>query len=95
MQQPDAPSMLGNLLGQVVVIDFRFPYVCLGTLVGLDHEFLELRDADLHDLRDTQTTRDIYVYDSVRLGIRRNRVHLLVRRDEIVAVARLSDVAET
>lgn len=95
MQPPDGPSLIGYLLGQVVVVDFRSAYVCLGTLVGIDQEFLDLRDADLHDLRDTKTTRETYVYDSLRLGIRRNRTRVLVKRDEIIAIARLADVAES
>ncbi len=53
-------------------------YVCLGRLIGFDREFLELADADLHDFRDSPATREVYVYDSVRLGIRRNRARVLL-----------------
>ena len=35
----------------LVVVDLRSPFVCLGTLVRIDAQFLELRHADLHDLR--------------------------------------------
>jgi hypothetical protein len=77
------------------VIDLRSEFVCLGTLVGLDQAFLEVVDADLHDLRDSPATREIYVYDSLRLGIRRNRARLLIRRDEIVAIGRFCDISET
>ncbi|MGE3821397.1 MAG: hypothetical protein AB7I30_18455 [Isosphaeraceae bacterium] len=89
----DLPPLLDELLGQVVVVDFLSTYVCLGKLVGHDREFLVLQDADLHDFRDSVATREVYVYDSVRLGIRRNRARVLVRRDEIVAVTRFADVA--
>ena len=61
------------MLGKIVVVDLISSYVCLGDLVGRDAKFLELRNADLHDLRDSSATREIYVHDSVRLGIRRNR----------------------
>ena len=54
----------------------RSTFVCLGTLVSCDELFLELKDADLHDFRDSPATREVYVYDSVRLGIRRNRAVL-------------------
>jgi hypothetical protein len=90
---PDAHSLLNSLVGQVVVVDLRATYVCIGTLVARDDEFLELRDADLHDFRDSQTTREIYVHDSARLGIRRNRARVLLRRQEVLAIARLGDVA--
>jgi hypothetical protein len=77
----------------MVVVDMRSTYVCLGTLASVGDDFLELMDADLHDFRDSPATRENYVYDSVRLGIRRNRARLLVRQDEIVAVTRFADIA--
>jgi hypothetical protein len=85
--------LLTRLIGQVVVVDLVAPYVCLGTLVNLDGEFLEIADADLHDFRDSAASREVYIYDSVRLGIRRNRARVLLRRDEVVAVTRFDDVA--
>lgn len=87
-------SLLEELIGQVVVVDLRSSYVCLGTLVACDGQYLDMRDADLHDFRDSTATREIYTYDSVRLGIRRNRVRTLVRLDEVVSIARFDDIAE-
>ena len=91
---PDAPGLLDEFLGRPVVVDLSSPFVCIGTLSAADEGFLEVRDADLHDLRDGRSTRDIYVYDSARIGIRRNRSRVLVRRDEIVAVTLLADISE-
>ena len=95
MPRDELPPSLAALVGQQVVVDLRSPYVCLGTLVGGDVGFLELIDADLHDFRDNPATREIYVYDSARLGIRRNRARVLIRRDEIVAITRFQDVSES
>jgi hypothetical protein len=86
--------MLEEFIGQRVVIDLRSPFVCMGTLQGLDDLFLELRGADLHDLRDTTTTRENYVAASQATGIKRNRKRVLVVRAEIVAVSLLADVVE-
>ena len=88
-------SRLDALVGQAVVADLAAPYVCLGTLVGFDDAILEFADADLHDFRDSQATRELYVYDSARLGIRRNRARVLVQRSQVVALARLADVLES
>jgi hypothetical protein len=88
-------DLLSELQGQVVVIDLRSPYVCLGTLTAADAEYLEIKDADLHDFRDSSASREIYVYDSVRLGIRRNRTRVLVRRSEVVAIGRFDEIAES
>src|SRR4051794_6301856 len=54
-------AVLQELIGRKVVIDLRSEYVCLGTLTRTDDHFLELKNADLHDLRDTETTRETYV----------------------------------
>lgn len=86
--------MLDELIGEKVVVDLRSPYVALGTLMRFDELFLELRNADLHDLRDTNTTRELYVAESQATGIKRNRKRLLLVRAEMVAVARLADVVD-
>ena len=86
--------MLTEMIGTKVVIDLRSPFVALGTLLRIDEQFLELRNADLHDLRDTDTTRENYVAESVATGIKRNRKRILLVRSEIIAIARLEDVVD-
>ncbi|HMF11167.1 MAG TPA: hypothetical protein VKE94_02645 [Gemmataceae bacterium] len=86
--------MVDEFLGQKVVVDLRSTYVCIGTLVRLDDSYLELKNADLHDLRDTDTTRENYVAASKATGIKRNRKHLLVVRGEVVAITRMDDVVD-
>ena len=86
--------MIDEFLNQKVVIDLRSEYVCMGTLQAVDPHFLELKNADLHDLRDTDTTRENYVAASRRTGIKRNRKKLILRCDEVVAIAKLEDVVE-
>ena len=51
-----------------------------------------MRNADLHDLRDTDTTREIYVAESRATGIKRNRKRVLLVRGDVIAVGRLEDV---
>ena len=87
--------LLEPLIGQIVVIDLKSSYVCLGMLVASDDHFLELRDADLHDFRDSTATREVYTYDSVRFGIRRNRQRVLIRQDDVVAITPFAAIAES
>ena len=86
--------MLEEMIGQKVVVDLRSPFVCLGTLVRVDEHFVEMRNADLHDLRDTDTTRENYVAASCATGIKRNRKRLLLVRTEMIAVSRMEDVVD-
>ncbi len=83
-----------EFIGQKVVIDCRSPFVCLGTLQRVEEHFLELRHADLHDLRDTDTTRENYVAESQATGIKRNRKRVLLIRADIIAISRLDDVVD-
>ena len=53
-----------------------------------------MADADLHDLRDTQTSRENYVAASSATGIKRNRKRVLLVRADIAAVSRLEDVVD-
>ena len=86
--------MLDEFLNQKVVVDLSSTFVCLGKLTRYDEHFLELKSADLHDLRDTETTRENYVAASVATGIKRNRKRVLLRRDQMVAISLLEDVVD-
>jgi small nuclear ribonucleoprotein (snRNP)-like protein len=86
--------VLEEMIGQKVVVDLRSEFVCLGTLVRVDEHFVEMRNADLHDLRDTDTTRENYVASSCATGVKRNRKRLLLVRTEMIAVSRLEDVVD-
>jgi hypothetical protein len=86
--------MLEEFLGKPVVVDLRSHYVCLGILQRIDPLHLELRDADLHDLRDTGTSRENYVVAAISSGIKRNRTRVLLARAEVVAISRQEDVVD-
>ena len=86
--------MLQEFIGQKVVVDLRSSFVAIGTLHKFDDHFLELINADVHDLRDTETTRELYVADSAATGIKRNRKLVLVVRAEMVAISRLDNVVD-
>ena len=85
---------LQELKGSVVVLDAVSRYVFIGTLDSVEVGHLILINADVHDLRDTQTTRERYVLEVKALGVRANRRRVLVRRDAIVSVSMLDSVIE-
>jgi hypothetical protein len=94
MPDPALDSALQPLLGRQVVLDVSSLYVFVGTLAGVDHRYLILEDADVHDLRDSKTTRELYVLDCRRHGLGANRRRVLVRREEVVSLSALEDVVE-
>jgi hypothetical protein len=86
--------MIESFVGQKVVMDLRSSFVCLGTLTAIGDGFLELKNADVHDLRDTQTSRENYIAASVATGIKRNRKRALINRDDLVAISLLTDFVD-
>ncbi len=86
--------MLEALLGRIVVVDLRSPFVCLGRLNRVDEHHIELLDADLHDLRDSSSTRENYVAASQATGIKRNRRSILLVRSDVVAYTLLDDLLD-
>lgn len=93
-EKGEADALFQEFVGREVILDVSSPYVYVGTFKGSSPRCLILEDADVHDLRDTSTTRELYVLDAKRLGINRNRKRVLVRLDEIVSVSALEDVIE-
>jgi hypothetical protein len=88
-------EMLEGLLNHKVVLDMSSPYVCMGKLIRASEHYYELEDADIHDLRDTPTTRENYVVATKLSGIKPNRKHVFIRAAEVVAVALFKNVVVT
>lgn len=86
--------MIEELIGQTVVVDLSSAYVCMGVLTRVSEHFLELQDADMHDLRDTSTSRENYIAASSATGINRNRKKIFIRREDMVGISRLEDVVD-
>jgi hypothetical protein len=87
-------AMLDAFIGEVVVVDLESPFVCLGTLAAVDDRYLDLRDADLHDLRDTHTSRENYVAASLATGIKRNRQRVLLVRSAIIGISLFREIVD-
>jgi small nuclear ribonucleoprotein (snRNP)-like protein len=92
--QMSTDIFLDSLLDQRVVVDLTSQYVVLGNFTGYNEHFLELKNADLHDLRDTETTRENYVAASAATGVKRNRRKVYIARHEMVAIGALDDVVD-
>jgi hypothetical protein len=81
-----------EMVGHEIVLDLASPYVVLGRLVAARDDFLELENVDVHDLRDTQSTREKYILDCRLHGVRPNRGRAWISLHELVTVSKLADV---
>lgn len=83
-----------QFVGHNVVVDVESPFVYVGKLADVFDKSLQLKNADVHDLRDSATTREEYVRECRLHGVQPNRKSVLVRLDKVVSVALLDDVIE-
>ncbi len=86
--------MIEDYIGKKVVVDCQSHFVCLGVLKAFDEHFLDLRNCDMHDLRDTESTRENYIASSAATGIKRNRKRVLIHRREVVGISALDEVVD-
>jgi small nuclear ribonucleoprotein (snRNP)-like protein len=80
------------LVGQVVVVDTNSSFVYLGTLARVEEHFLVMKDVDAHDRHESPSTKEQYVLDTKRFGVKPNRKEVSVRKTMVVSVSRLDDV---
>ena len=88
---PDATG-LDDYLGKQVVVDTDSQLIIIGTLVGADRHYLTLEDVDVHDASDSSSTKDNYIMESHKLGLRSNRGGAKVRLARVVSISLLDDV---
>jgi small nuclear ribonucleoprotein (snRNP)-like protein len=80
------------LIGQVVVVDTDSMYLYLGTLSRVDDHFVVMTEVDAHDRRESPSTKEQYIMDARRYGVKPNRKEVSVRKAVVVSVSRLEDV---
>jgi small nuclear ribonucleoprotein (snRNP)-like protein len=79
-------------IGQVVVVDTNSSFVYIGTLARVLEHFVELKDADAHDRGEGLSTKEQYVMESKRFGVKPNRKEVSIRKTSIVSISRIDDV---
>ncbi|MHC5056631.1 MAG: hypothetical protein ACYTKD_18200 [Planctomycetota bacterium] len=83
-----------DLLGQRVVVDTDTTKLVVGTLEDVGAHFVALAEADVHDMRDSRVTSEVYTLEALKYGVRANRKRVFVRTDRVVCVSRLEDVID-
>ena len=79
-------------VGQVVVVDTDSMFVYLGTLDRVEDHFLVLKDVDAHDRRESPSTKEQYIMDTKKFGVKANRKEVSVRKSLVISVSKLDDV---
>jgi hypothetical protein len=79
-------------VGKVVVVDTDSMFVYLGTLDRVEDQFVVLKDVDAHDRRESPSTKEQYIMDTKKFGVKPNRREVKVRKELIVSVSLLDDI---
>ena len=83
-----------EFIGKQVVVDVESPFVYLGRLHAINEKTLVLKAADVHDMRDSTTTREVYVREARVHGVQPNRKTVYIRLENVVSISPLDDVIE-
>lgn len=83
-----------EFIGKQVVVDVESPFVYLGRLHAINEKTLVLKAADVHDMRDSTTTREVYVREARVHGVQPNRKTVYIRLEKVVSISPLDDVIE-
>ncbi len=79
-------------VGREVVLDTAGTLIYLGTLTGIHEAGFWLERADLHNVDEGHATREQYIAESRRDGIRVNRNRIFILRNTVVSISALTDV---
>jgi small nuclear ribonucleoprotein (snRNP)-like protein len=85
---------LSQFVNKPVVLDTRASFIYIGILSAVDEWFYTLTEVDVHDHSESTSTKEMYIIDTRRFGIRENRKKVLVRKNEVISISLLSDVIE-
>ena len=85
---------LKDFAGKTVVIDTKTPLIYLGRLSAIRENSVLLEDVDVHDINDTPTTKEIYIMEARKYGVKKNRHSTQLTMDQIVSISKLEDVIE-
>ena len=93
MSSPESTAPdLKALIGEQVVVDTKGPFVYIGMLTRVSPGTVTLSEVDVHDLRESVSSIDRYLIESVKHGVRVNRHSVQVLAREVVSISRLRDI---
>lgn len=92
MNPKSIAESLAHSLGQEVVLDTDTSLLYLGTLSAIDDFTVTLEGADVHDMKESSGSKEVYILEARRHGIQRNRHRVFVRAAHVISFSLLKDV---
>lgn len=88
----DTSEQYREFFDQEVVVDVAPPVVYIGRLVEGNEYFITLADVDIHDLRVSTVSKEIYIMEARKHGVQPNRKLVKVKQSEVLSLSKLSDI---
>jgi small nuclear ribonucleoprotein (snRNP)-like protein len=89
----DAKGILGYC-DKNVVVDTNSDFLYIGKLEDVGDHFIILREADVHDRRESPSMNEKYIIEAKKFGVRCNRKRVHIRIEEVISMSLLDDVIE-
>jgi hypothetical protein len=89
-----SPDPLAEYVSKAVVVDTDADILYIGTLVEISETAIAMEEVDVHSMRDTAATREVYVMETAKYGVRANRKHVSLMRSRVISVSLLDDVVK-
>ena len=83
---------LQEFRGKQVVVDTATSFLYVGKIEEISEHFLTLTEVDVHDCNETQTTKEVYILEARKFGIRKNRKSVKIRQAQVISISLLDDV---
>lgn len=87
-------SELEKHIGRRIVLDTRSSWVYIGQLEQVTKECVILSDTDVHDSNDSDSTKELYIFDIRSTGVISNREKVYINIDYVVSFSLLEDVKQ-
>jgi len=79
-------------LNQRIVIDTKSAWIYIGTLEEILSGCVKLSEVDAHNNKDVVTSKELYVLESKKTGIKVNRNLAFVSFNHVVSFSPLEDI---
>ncbi len=83
---------LASYRDQIVCVDLKDGFVLYGTLQAYDDQALSFIQADFHDPREANSSKDVYALETQNIGVRVNRKQCQIPRANMIAICLLSEL---
>ncbi len=85
---------LEKCIGKKIVLDTDSSWIYIGNLEQVTTGCAMLSEADVHDSSDTTTSKEVYVFESRRTGVKPNRERVYINLDRAVSFSLLDEVKQ-